>query len=123
VRVLVDTHILLWWLGDDARLDASRRELISSPDNEAFVSAVTVAEISIKASLHKLAVPDGIAGVAASEGFAPLPFTSAHAEALRLLPWHHKDPFDRMLIAQSMVERMPLLTADPRVREYDIECL
>ncbi|TAM71069.1 MAG: type II toxin-antitoxin system VapC family toxin [Microbacteriaceae bacterium] len=123
MRALVDTHILLWWLGDDARLDSSYRELISNSDNELFVSSVTIAEISIKASLGKLTVPHDIVQTAASEGFASLPFTAAHAEVLRDLPWHHRDAFGRMLVAQSMAERMPFATADLRIREYDVDCL
>ena len=123
MRALVDTHILLWWLADGARLEAPHREMIASPENELFVSAITIAEISIKASLGKLTVPDGIVDIVVSEGFAHLPFTSAHAEELRSLPWHHRDPFDRMLIAQAMAERIPLLTADSRIRAYDIDCV
>ncbi|MGX5695552.1 type II toxin-antitoxin system VapC family toxin [Agromyces soli] len=118
MRALLDTHVLLWWLADDPKLAAHHRELIADADNEMLVSSITVAEVSIKASLGKLDAPTGLDTELERLGFTPLALTPAHAEALRALPWHHRDPFDRMLVAQAMVEGVPLLSADARLRAY-----
>ncbi|GAB3796083.1 type II toxin-antitoxin system VapC family toxin [Humibacter antri] len=121
MRALLDTHVLLWWLADDPRLSARHRDVIADPGNEILVSAVTIAEMAIKASLDKLDAPDDVAGALAEGGFEPLALSVAHAVALRTLPWHHRDPFDRMLVAQASVEHVPLLSSDPHIAEYDIE--
>lgn len=123
MRALIDTHVLLWWLGDDKRLSPRHRALIADPDNEIFVSAVTAAEISIKSSLGKLTAPEGLVQTIADEGFSALPLTADHAAALRALPWHHRDPFDRMLVAQASVEQLPLLSSDERIAEYAIDVM
>ena len=123
MRGLVDTHVLLWWLSDDKNLSAAHRAAIAESDNELFVSAVTVAEVSIKASLGKLHAPAGLGAVLVEGGFRELPFTAAHAEVLRELPWHHRDPFDRMLVAQAIAERLELVTADKRLRNYPVGCI
>lgn len=117
---LLDTHVLLWWLSDDPKLSSSHRSLIGDGSATVFVSAISVAEMSIKASLGKLSMPDDSNGAIAEAGFEELPFTYSHAAQLRQLPWHHRDPFDRMLICQAMVEGLIFLTVDPRCREYDI---
>ncbi len=83
--------------------------MIADPDNELFVSAITSAEVAINASLGKLQAPTGLDDAVREAGFRELPFTAAHAETLRKLPWHHRDPFDRMLVAQAMVEHLDLL--------------
>lgn len=121
MKALLDTHVLLWWLADDPHLSEKHRAIIASADNEIFFSAMTVAEISITSSLGKLDAPASILDVLQSGGFSELAFTAEHAELLRVLPWHHRDPFDRMLIAQAAVERMPLLTGDRRIASYEIE--
>ncbi|MGV9802337.1 type II toxin-antitoxin system VapC family toxin [Mycobacterium sp. NPDC003449] len=123
MRGLVDTHVLLWWLADDKNLSAAHRAAIAEPDNEVFVSAITVAEVAIKASLGKLQAPTGLDGVLAEMGFRELPFTAAHAETLRELPWHHRDPFDRMLVAQAITEHLDLVTVDNRLRDYPVTCI
>jgi PIN domain nuclease of toxin-antitoxin system len=96
--------------------------MIAEPDNELFVSAITVAEVAIKASLGKLRAPAGLDKVLREAGFRELPFHAAHAEALRELPWHHRDPFDRMLVAQAIVEQLVLVTTDVRLRDYPVAC-
>ncbi|UOE42895.1 type II toxin-antitoxin system VapC family toxin [Agromyces larvae] len=120
MKALLDTHVLLWWLSDDRRLTPDHRAIIADASNDLLVSAVVVAEISIKASLGKLDVPDDLENVIRSGGFDHLDFSTAHAAALRDLPWHHRDPFDRMLVAQAHVEGIPLLTTDARIRDYRI---
>ena len=115
---LLDSHVLLWWLGDSPKLSAAHREAILGGD--VVVSAVTVAELQIKASMGKIDIPDDLNEVVDELGFGTLPFDSRHAAALRELPFHHKDPFDRMLICQAQVDGLTFLTADDNCRKYDI---
>lgn len=121
MRLLLDTHVLLWWLADDRRLSAEHRVLIADASNIVLVSAMTVAEIAIKTSLGKLDAPDDLLQTLESGGFDELAFESRHAEVLRTLPWHHRDPFDRMLIAQAISGRLTVLTADRHFAAYGVE--
>jgi PIN domain nuclease of toxin-antitoxin system len=127
VKALLDTHALIWWLLDDAKLSQAVRAVIVDPLNQTFVSAVSVWEIANKRSINKLPLPtEGdreFFAALASSGFRELPVTWAHAYAVRSLPWHHRDPFDRLLIAQSQVEGMTLVTADAACLKYDIDTL
>ncbi|MBT2517680.1 type II toxin-antitoxin system VapC family toxin [Streptomyces sp. ISL-90] len=120
MRLLLDTHVLLWWLTDDRRLTGDHRDLISDAANSALVSAMTVAEIAIKSSLGKLDAPDDLLPTLDAGGFEHLPFEASHADVLRTLPWHHRDPFDRMLIAQAIVEGLTIMTVDPHFAAYDV---
>lgn len=121
MRLLLDTHILLWWLGSDRHLTSTLADLIASGENDVFVSAVTMAEIAIKQSLGKLDAPPELADRVAEGGFTSLPLTAPHALGLADLPWHHHDPFDRMLIAQALAEDLTLATADPALKQYDVK--
>jgi len=123
MRALLDTHVLLWWLADHKSLSAAHRALIADSSNDLYVSAVTATEIAIKASLGKLRAPEGVADAITEGGFRELPLTARHAEALRTLPWHHRDPFDRMLVAQALTEQLVLVTADDRLRAYPVSCV
>jgi len=123
VRILLDTHVLLWWLMDDSRLSANLRGAISGGSNDILVSSITIAEIEIKKALGKLDAPRELLALLDETGFSLLPLTAAHAQTLRDLAPHHSDPFDRMLVAQAIVERVPLATADSRLAEYDVELL
>jgi PIN domain nuclease of toxin-antitoxin system len=120
VRLLLDTHVLLWWLADDSKLGPGIRSLIADGANDVFVSAISIAEIALKQSLGKLDAPGNLAELLAEEGFTPLPFDAAHASALAHLPWHHRDPFDRMLVAQAISANLTFATSDSRVAEYDV---
>jgi PIN domain nuclease of toxin-antitoxin system len=120
MRLLLDTHVLLWWLADDRRLGALHRELIADASNTVLISSVTVAEIAIKASLGKLDAPDDLLPTLDEGGFEHLSFEVSHAESLRTLPWHHRDPFDRMLIAQAITEQLTILTVDPQFADYEV---
>lgn len=123
MRVLLDTHVLLWWLNDDAVLRPQHRLAIADPANEVFVSAITFVEISIKQSLAKLDAPFISDDLVAEQGMTALPFTAAHARRLMLLPPHHRDPFDRMLLAQAWEEDLSFATVDDRISRYDVRLL
>jgi PIN domain nuclease of toxin-antitoxin system len=120
VRVLLDTHVLLWWAKEPCRNSLRHRDIIVDPSNDVLFSAISLAEIGIKVSIGKLDVPGGLAAQFTAGGAEQLPFTAEHAEALRDLPLHHRDPFDRMLIAQAKAEGIPLLTVDEKITAYDI---
>jgi PIN domain nuclease of toxin-antitoxin system len=120
-RLLVDTHALLWWLADDPSLSPAARDAIADPNNEPLVSAASVWEIAIKRSLGKLTAPDDLPDTIADEGFAWLPISAQHAWTVRDLPIHHADPFDRVLVAQAMVEGVPIVTTDTRFAEYGVD--
>jgi PIN domain nuclease of toxin-antitoxin system len=120
-RALLDTHALLWWLRDDAALSASARALISDPENEPLASSVCVWEIAIKSALGKLEAHDDLLDAIADDGFSWLPVSPKHAWAVRNLPHHHGDPFDRLLIAQALAEDIPLISVDARLDAYGVK--
>jgi PIN domain nuclease of toxin-antitoxin system len=118
VKIIIDTHILLWSLADPDRLrDAQRREL-ETRANTIFVSSVSIAEIMIKASLGKLDPPADLVEVIEESGFEFLDFSASDAFLLKDLPYHHRDPFDRMLIAQSLARDYFLMSDDEKIRLY-----
>jgi PIN domain nuclease of toxin-antitoxin system len=121
VRLLLDTHVLLWTLSNSDKLTAAHRSLIEDGTNEVWVSSVSIAEIAVKASRGKLSVPDDFVDAITAQAFAELPFRTTHAIELRDLPLHHRDPFDRMLVSQARSEDLVFLTTDVRIREYDVE--
>lgn len=121
--MLLDTHVLLWSLGDVERLAPSVREAIADPSNDVFVSAVTGWEIGIKMSLGKLRVPANLAEQIQAAGLLPLPVTFEDGMALSSLPRHHDDPFDRLLVVQAASRQMTLVTADRRIAGYPVHCL
>ena len=118
MRLLVDTHIFLWWCADDRRLGSAEREAIRNPANEVYLSAASVWEIVLKQALGRLRVPAPASAAALRLGFQPLPITFEHAEATASLPSLHRDPFDRLLVAQARVESLTLITHDPSIRSY-----
>ena len=119
MRLLLDTHALLWWLDDDARLEKSAAEAIAGAEFVA-VSAASAWEVSIKQAIGTLTGPDDLSAELATNGFTELPVTIAHALAAGALPPHHLDPFDRMLVAQSRLEDLTLVTRDVRIAAYGI---
>lgn len=120
--LLLDTHVFLWWQLDDAQLSVAARARIAA-EARVFVSAASVWEASIKASLGKLELPEPISAALGKHGFLPLPITCLHAEAASRLPYHHRDPFDRMLIAQAQTEGLLLVTHDMLFKGYDVNVL
>src|SRR5205085_547409 len=115
LRLLLDTHALLWWLSDDRSLSAVARAAIARADAEVAVSAASAWEVSIKSALGKLAAPDDLEAQLAHHRFSALSVSVAHALYAGSLPRHHDDPFDRMLVAQARLARMTLATRDPRL--------
>lgn len=118
MRILLDTHLILWWLGNSASLPAEARAQISDPENTVFLSAVSLWEIWLKESLGKLRLPADFEAKLEKESFENLPLTGAHARHVALLPWHHRDPFDRLLVAQAQAENLVFLTADANAARY-----
>lgn len=121
MNFLLDTHILLWFLENDDKLSARLREVISNPENLVFVSSVSAWEISIKQSIGKLVAPSNLAEALQFSRFEVLSMTLAHGIKVADLPMHHKDPFDRMLIAQALVESLTIITVDRAFRLYDVQ--
>ncbi|KGM35612.1 type II toxin-antitoxin system VapC family toxin [Inquilinus limosus] len=121
--VLLDTHAFLWWLTDDSALGPAAREVIGEPRNQIFVSAATTWEIAIKRQLGKLTAPADIEAAVEEKGFAKLPISLFHGQQAGSLPLHHRDPFDRMLIAQSQAEGLELMTIDPVFRQYGVRLI
>jgi PIN domain nuclease of toxin-antitoxin system len=118
LRLLLDTHLLLWWLEASPSLPATARDLIRDPENTVFASAVSLWEIRLKQSLGKLRLPVDFSERLAGEPFESLPLMASHTRQVGLLPWHHRDPFDRMLVAQALAEKLVLLTADEALAAY-----
>jgi len=123
VRILVDTHIYLWMLSCPEKLSQARRYELESPANEVFVSAMSIAELMIKHSIGKIDIRFDPVEMAQKMGLEILSFTGAEAMALGELPLHHKDPFDRMLLVQSMVNRLSLMTDDSKFLQYDCKIM
>lgn len=122
-RLLIDTHVLLWWLADAPALGGKARALIAAPRNEVHVSAASLWEIAIKRSLDKLKAPDGLNGIVEEEGFRALPISLFHGEQAGDLPLLHRDPFDRMLVAQAQAEGLEIITSDARIAEYGVRTI
>ncbi len=124
MRLLLDTHVLLWVLADPDRLPPRVAEAVTDPAQEVYVSAVAMWEIGIKLARGRLdADLDQIVRSVSDAGFQELPVTIAHTVGLRELPNHHGDPFDRLLVAQALHEGLVLVTADPVVRSYPVPTL
>jgi PIN domain nuclease of toxin-antitoxin system len=122
LNLLLDTHVLLWWLADSPRLSRTARTAIRDSDLT-YVSAASAWEIEIKKSLGKLSAPDNLEATLGAYRLRPLAVTVAHAIAAGRLPRHHGDPFDRMLIAQASLESLTLVTRDARLKVYGVPVL
>jgi PIN domain nuclease of toxin-antitoxin system len=120
MNYLLDTHTLLWWLMDDINLSASAKSIIAEPNNIIFVSSATTWEITIKKSLNKLESPDNLEKIIKDCGFLPLPITIAHSIAVGSLVRIHDDPFDRIIIAQAIVENLIIITRDAIIPNYPV---
>lgn len=123
MNLLLDTHALLWWLDDNPTLSVEAREAIADGSNLVFVSAVVIWEIRIKQALGKLTLPPDFRAVLNRQAFDNLALTVDHAHRLAELPPHHRDPFDRMLVAQAMAESLTIVTCDPDIARYRVRIL
>ena len=123
VRLLLDTHTVLWWLTDPDKLHRDAYQAIANEQNEVFVSAVSGWEIAVKRALGKLQAPDNLEASIKQQGFTPLSLTFFHAEQAGTLPPHHGDPFDRMLVAQAQAEDLVLVTRDRHISRYDVRTM
>jgi PIN domain nuclease of toxin-antitoxin system len=119
VKILIDTHIFLWMLSCPKKLNKRRRYELESRSNEIFLSAMSIAEPMIKQSIGKLLIDFDAIEMAEKTGVEIMPFSGVEAMLLGQLPLHHRDPFDRMIIAQSIVNAVPVMTDDPKFRKYD----
>jgi PIN domain nuclease of toxin-antitoxin system len=120
MTLLLDTHVVLWWLDNPGQLSRQAKKAIQDGRNRVYVSAAVAWEIAIKKSLGKLEAPDDLEEMIAANRFSPLPVTIPHALGVMLLPDHHRDPFDRILIAQAVHEGFRLVTRDQEIAKYPV---
>lgn len=123
MKLLLDTHVVLWMLLDDPKLKPAVRHHLAAPDAQLYVSVVTPWEVAIKASLGRLEIDDEMQEPLTAFGVTFLGVELAHIACVRKLPLHHKDPFDRMLFAQALAEGMTLVSADRKAAAYEVPLL
>ncbi len=123
MKILLDTHIIIWFLEDNNRLKRQYIDLIVNPLNIIYFSPVSLAEIAIKASKNKLKYPDEIVTICIDQGLEELRLTSKHCVLLKELPYFHHDPFDRLLLVQAKSENMHLMTEDHIFHHYDVNVI
>lgn len=122
MRLLLDTHVILWWLNASEELPGEMRDLLAT-EPAVYLSAVSPWEIAIKQSVGKLSGPADLAERARDSQFTPLPITAGHGVRAGRLPQHHRDPFDRMLVAQAQMEELTIVTRDKWIHYYDVPVL
>ncbi len=124
MRLLLDTHALIWWLMDDPALPEAARNAIASPGNDVYVSLVSAWEIAVKRQLGKIEFPlEEFEDILAANQFEPLPIRLEHILALGNLPMHHRDPFDRLLAAQASNGNLTLVSRDQHMTDYEVRLL
>lgn len=123
MRVLIDTHIYLWALSHPEKLSDTRRYELESSDNEVFLSAMSIAELMIKQSIGKIDIQFDPIEMAREIGFEVLSFSGGDAMVLGTLPLHHRDPFDRMLVAQALANKLSLMSDDSKLIPYDCKLI
>ncbi|HET6998793.1 MAG TPA: type II toxin-antitoxin system VapC family toxin [Solirubrobacterales bacterium] len=123
MKLLLDTHTLIWTLLDQSRFSSTSIDAIKDESNQVFVSVLSAWEIEIKRAKGKLPMPTPVGEALEKQRFATIPVTLDHVLAVESLPRHHRDPFDRMLIAQAQLESMTLITSDRTIRKYPVAVL
>lgn len=118
MKIIIDTHIFLWALANPSKIENQKLNILESRTNIIYVSSITIAEIMIKASIGKLQINFDPVDLAEQSGFELLDFSGQDALQLKNLPFHHRDPFDRMLISQSLTTKYPLMTDDVKIKLY-----
>jgi PIN domain nuclease of toxin-antitoxin system len=121
--LLLDSHALVWWQADDPRLTVRAREVIEEPDTRLFFSAASIWELAIKQAMGKLDVPPSLLDTLTQEGFVELPISATHGLIAAALPPHHRDPFDRMIVAQAQSKGLTVVTGDGRIAAYGVPVL
>lgn len=120
MQCLLDTPVLLWWLGDSSQLSSKAKKCIIDGENDIYLSSVSIWEMRVKESLGKLSMPKKLLAVVQKQGILSLEMTWGHADAVKTLPYHHKDPFDRLLVAQAQVEGLSIVTKDEMIKKYGV---
>ena len=120
MKLLLDTHAAIWWLRGDDRFGETATRHVTDDTNQVLLSAAAVWEVAMKRSLGRLDAPDDFAPALLSAGVQPLPISLDHAAAVERLPWHHRDPFDRILVAQASIEGAALVSRDEALRPYGV---
>ena len=123
MNIIIDTHIFLWALSEPEKISDNKRSLLEDLSNTIYVSAASIAELMIKASVNELTIDFNPVALARESGFSLLNFSGDAALLLKEMPFHHKDPFDRMLVAQSLADGYPIMTEDPKIALYDCRVL
>ena len=123
MRLLLDSHALLWTFWNSPRLGTRARDAIRSPDNEVIVSVASIWELAMKRASGRLEAPSDLVGACEEQRFALLSIEPFHAEQAASLPMHHRDPFDRMLVAQAQMEGLIIVTADAALRRYGVRTM
>jgi PIN domain nuclease of toxin-antitoxin system len=127
MKVLLDTHTFLWWITDNPKLSSHVSKIIGDGRNELFLSAASGWEIAIKAKLGRIKIPDKpeqfVSEQMVANAIQGLPIQISHALHIYNLPYHHRDPFDRMLVAQAQLEGLPILTDDPQISQYPVKVI
>ena len=121
MKLLLDTHAALWWLSGDERFGETAARHLTDETNQVLLSAVVVWEVEIKRSLGKLEAPDDFASALLGAGAQALAISLDHVAAVEQLPWHHRDPFDRLLVAQASIEGAVIVSQDEALRPYGVE--
>jgi len=126
MNFLLDTHTILWALSDDEKLSEKAKFEILATDNNKFISLISAWEVAIKISLNKLSLEGGVVQFLRQiegDGFELLPIRAEHIALVETLPFHHRDPFDRLIVATAIAESMTIITADANIRLYNINCI
>lgn len=123
MKLLLDTHILIWWLTEDKKLSQTEIDIITDSDNIIFISAATAWEIAVKKMIGKLEAPDDLTAALTANNFFELPITIKHSQKLYQLPLHHHDPFDRIMVAQAIAEDLIFMTRDIKIKLYEIRTI